>query len=463
MKNKALKRFYIFILTIVFIISLIILIENILFLYKEKPPTTSGIYDYEIITSETDDGENTRFSEKFNIDNESEEENPEVPSTQGTWYQNNEIPSIHSDIPILNYANDKLSGNSPNIILDSFIKIFPINQYVADAATTRSESSVETPKTVKDVLGIINNIRNDRRVLGGSIESIDNSDVLPVDVVEGGVSELEGEESVKTIDTQEVVGQINGEYFTVEQLIDRPFLYNNFYIIDSSTAVTDELFDAKVMLEKDFRLEQDSSKPQILIYHTHSQETFADSRPGVEEDTVVGVGARLAQILSEYGYNVIHDKTTYDIMGEGLDRNLAYNYANDGVTKILEENPSIEVCIDVHRDSGNKRVTTINGVETAQVMLFNGISTNAKGQPVDYLPNPNLQGNLAFSFQLQLKSKEAYPGFMFKNYLKSLRYNLHHRERSILAEVGTVSNTVGEAKNAMTYLGALINDVLKNK
>lgn len=49
---------------------------------------------------------------------------------------------------------------------------------------------------------------------------------------------------------------------------------------------------------------------------------------------------------------------------------------------------------------------------------------------------------------------------MYKNYLKSLRYNQHFRERSILAEVGTVNNTVAEAKKTMNYLGALINEVL---
>lgn len=93
-------------------------------------------------------------------------------------------------------------------------------------------------------------------------------------------------------------------------------------------------------------------------------------------------------------------------------------------------------------------------------MLFNGISTNTKGQPIERLPNENLQGNLAFSLQIQLKGREIFPGLMYKNYLKSLRYNQHFRERSILAEVGTVNNTVAEAKNSMNYLGTLIDEVL---
>ena len=61
-----------------------------------------------------------------------------------------------------------------------------------------------------------------------------------------------------------------------------------------------------------------------------------------------------------------------------LDRNKAYNFAREGVMKILEENPSIDVVIDLHRDGVGKRSTIIDGQETAQVMLLNGLSRNQK-------------------------------------------------------------------------------------
>lgn len=206
-------------------------------------------------------------------------------------------------------------------------------------------------------------------------------------------------------------------------------------------------------------LKATSDKPQILVYHTHSQETFVDSREGVEDDTVVGLGAYLTELLTDkYGYNVIHDKSKYDTMSGHLDRNLAYNYACEGVEKILKDNPTIEVLIDVHRDQG-KRVTKINGKNTAQIMLFNGLSRNSKGE-IAYLKNPNLQDNLAFSLQLQLKGREKYPGFMYKNYLHAYRYNQHLRKKSILVETGGDKNTVQEAQNAMEYLADLLNDIL---
>lgn len=427
MKSKAVKRFYIFIWIIIFVVSMLLLIENIHFIHKETKNINIELID------------KVRHTEELLK------------------------PKIHSDIPILEYTADKARGGSHNVILDTLAKSFPINQYVTDSNLTNNSSVMNNKGRVSDVVGIIEDIKSERQENNskGNVESIDNSMELFIDIIDGGVEKLEGEEDTKKVESQEVIAPVNGEHFTLEQLLDRQYLYRNFYIVDPSTSVSNELFDANILVKKDLSIKKDSSKPQILIYHTHSQETFSDSRKDVEEDTIVGVGEELAKVLSDYGYNVIHDKTKYDIMGEGLDRNLAYSYARDGIGKILEENPSIEVILDIHRDGGKKkRVTNIDGVDTAQVMLFNGISTNAKGQVIERLPNKNLQGNLAFSLQIQLKGREIFPGLMYKNYLKSLRYNQHFRERSILAEVGTDKNTVAEAKNAMNYLGALINEVL---
>lgn len=106
-------------------------------------------------------------------------------------------------------------------------------------------------------------------------------------------------------------------------------------------------------------------KPQILIYHTHSQEQFINSRDGVQEDTIVGVGSYLTKLLEEKGIKVIHNKNTFDIIDGKLDRNKAYTQAGKKVSKILDENPSIEVVIDLHRDgigdTKTKLLTTING------------------------------------------------------------------------------------------------------
>lgn len=253
---------------------------------------------------------------------------------------------------------------------------------------------------------------------------------------------------------------------TLKENMDTDYLIDNFYIVDSTTKIDRNVFNVKKLLNKDLSLKK-KKQPQILIYHTHAvTEAFKDSRAGKKEDTVVGVGSYLADILTDiYGYQVIHDETEYDNIGGKIDRNKAYNNALDGVEQILEKYPDIEVIIDLHRDAvnnNNQRVTEINGKKTAQIMLFNGLSRNQRGD-ISYLYNPNLQANLAFSLQLKLAAMEKYPEFTIRNYLKGYRYNLHLRERSLLIELGNENSTVEEAKNAMEPLAEILNEILTGK
>ena len=250
-----------------------------------------------------------------------------------------------------------------------------------------------------------------------------------------------------------------------DRLADYDFLLNNFYIVDENTDASAANLNAAQFLAEDFSLSHGPLEPQILIYHSHSQETFADSREGEESDTIVGVRDYLTSLLTEkYGYQVMHIKEAFDMMSGELDRNKAYDYACDYVEKVLEENPSVEVVIDLHRDGvdeDRRLVTEINGKTTAQILFYNGLSyTNTQGQ-VDYLPNPYIPDNLAFSFQLEYQAALYYPDFYRGIYLAGLRYNLHLRKRSLLLEAGAQTNTVQEVKNAMEPFADILNRVLK--
>ncbi len=245
---------------------------------------------------------------------------------------------------------------------------------------------------------------------------------------------------------------------------DVNYLWNHFYIIDSTTSVTKKLFDVEKMLTRNMTLNQEKGKKQILIYHTHgATETFVDSEKGKESDSVVGVGNVLAEELEKNGYEVYHDKTKYDLINGEIDRSKAYNASLDGVNRIMSQNPDIQVTIDLHRDSVGKNkhtYTMIDGRKTAIVMFFNGMSRNRSGK-IDYLYNPNLEANLSFSLQLKCHAMEQYEGFTKPIYLKGYRYNLHVAERALLIELGNENNTVEEAKNAAIPLAKVIADVLK--
>ncbi len=243
----------------------------------------------------------------------------------------------------------------------------------------------------------------------------------------------------------------------------RSYLLKNFYIVDSSTSVDPKIFQVDRLLNMDLSMEQ-KKEPQILIYHTHgASEAFVDSKSGKKEESIIGVGGELAKLLTEkYGYHVLHDETEYDRINGNIDRNKAYNQSYAGVSKTLQKYPGIQVLIDLHRDGvGNKvqRLTTINGKRTAQVMFFNGLSRNKKGD-IAYLHNDNLQANLAFSLQLKMACMEQYSDFAKPVYLKNYRYNLHLRERSLLIELGNENNTLQEAKNAMEPLAGILHQVL---
>lgn len=267
-------------------------------------------------------------------------------------------------------------------------------------------------------------------------------------------------ESVQTATSGVTTNSSKQVTYAREKLNDFDYLIQNFYQVDSTTTITGEQLNASTLLGKDMRLSHDASTPQILIYHTHSQEGYADSTPGDSSETVVGVGDYLTKILTEqYGFNVIHHTGEYDVG----DRDHAYSKAGPALEKILAENPSIEVVIDLHRDGvpeDTKLVTTQNGVQMAQVMFFNGLSRTTSTGDIDYLYNPYIEDNLAISFQMQLKAAEYYPDFTRRIYLKGYRYNMHYCPKTMLIEVGAQTNTVEEAMNAMVPLADVLNKVL---
>lgn len=238
------------------------------------------------------------------------------------------------------------------------------------------------------------------------------------------------------------------------------FLLRKFYIVDSTTSVDKSVFQVDKMLKKDYSIKK-TKEPKILIFHTHGgTEFFGEEK---NKNSIIEVGVELEeQLEKKYGFTVLHDKTKYDYINGSMDRNKAYTKALDGVKKTLEENPSIEVVIDLHRDAGNnktKRVTQIDGKTVAQFMIFNGLSRNKRGE-IAYLHNDNLQDNLAFGLQVKLRAMERYPDLTIKNYLKGYRYNMHLCKRFLLIELGNQNNTVEEAKNTMSYLAQILNDVL---
>ena len=253
---------------------------------------------------------------------------------------------------------------------------------------------------------------------------------------------------------------------SMERLNDFEYLVSNFYTVDSVTYINPSELNASELLGKDLRIDLSTGGSKILIYHTHSQETFADS-DNDPSTSIVGIGRYLTEILNnKYKIPTMHHEGVYDLINGKLDRSEAYEFAKPEVEQILAENPSIEVVIDLHRDGvadTTHLVTEINGKPTAQIMFFNGLSRTRVNGDLVGMANPYLQDNLAFSLQMKIAAETKYPGFARRNYLRGYKYNMDLMPRMLLIEAGAQTNTVEEMRNAMEGLADLLNSVLTGR
>lgn len=354
---------------------------------------------------------------------------------------------IEKSMPVYSYISNIDNNVETGVIGGIVNSIYPLNEYLMVAETSGINVTSET---------------FDYK------ENETQSSEEEKKAQEGESTAENEEQSVETEETTDVISRdvVNGNVYTKAQLSNFDFI-KRFYTVTSITSLTADIFNPQVLLDKNLSMVQDNSKPQILIFHTHSQETFIDSKDSSENMSIVGVGSYLEKLLEEkYGYNVIHDKSVYDYIDGKLDRSKAYTYAEEGIRKILNENPSIEVVIDLHRDGVNentKLITDIDGKKVAKVMLFNGISYSKMNGNITYLNNPNREENLAMSLQMKLLGEAYYPEYFRNNYINAYRYCLHLRGKSILVEAGAQTNTFEEVKNAMEPLADILNKVFKGE
>lgn len=239
----------------------------------------------------------------------------------------------------------------------------------------------------------------------------------------------------------------------------------NFSVNDTSETG----LDLAEELKKELPFETgDLSKPTVLLYHTHSCESYLTGFSGfyytdnsyrsTELDrNVAVVGETMKKALEAKGIGVIHDTTIHDAPAF----NGAYARSMDTVQSYLEKYPSIKVTIDLHRDSmttdegvSYKPTTTVNGRKAAQIMIITG------ADPTGELEFESWQDNLIFALKLQKKAADLYDGLMRPLMFCQRKYNMHATNASLIFEVGTEVNTFAEAKYSGTLMGDVLAEVL---
>lgn len=369
-----------------------------------------------------------------------------------------------SFLPVLSYGQEQTPEDFFSAVLRTVGEQFPILSF--QETDCGEEEIIEDAETAEAIREENEKLIAQKLEAENQAQAVTEENQQAQETQSDGAAETQNETAQAQETSQIPEGTATQKQVEIprEQLTDFNYLLNNFFVVDPTTTALESQINVDTLLGKDMKLEKNPEQPQILIYHTHSQEGFADSVEGDTSTTVIGVGDYLVQLLQErYGYQVLHITDTFDIVDGQLDRSAAYNYAEPVISQALQEHPTIEVVIDLHRDGVDESkhlVTEVNGKPTAQVMFFNGLSRTNQNGEISYLPNPYIEDNLAFSFQLEYLAKQYYPEYTRCIYLKGYRYNLHLKPRSLLLEVGAQTNTVEEAKNAMEPFADLLYKVL---
>ena len=166
------------------------------------------------------------------------------------------------------------------------------------------------------------------------------------------------------------------------------------------------------------------------------------------------VGDELCTALEKRGIETLHLRSLFDTptYSGSYDRSLA------AIEQALEENPSVKVVIDLHRDSiltdegeAYKTSCTIDGAESAQLMFV--VGTDAGG-----LYHPDWRDNLNFVSTLQYALNRAYPSLMRPVNLRTQRFDQHASPGSLLVEVGSSGNTLPEALSAVRLFADVLAD-----
>lgn len=214
----------------------------------------------------------------------------------------------------------------------------------------------------------------------------------------------------------------------------------------------------------------DKSKPTVLIFHTHTTESYLPSADGWytnsyptrhddKKQNMVRVGDAMCEELEKKGIGVIHDTQIYDHKYTG-----AYDLSRVTVEKILKENPSIQIVLDVHRDAIKqsdgtkiKPTFTYNGRKGAQVMIIAGCED---GKVKSF---PNWEQNLTFALQLHKQIETMYPSMMRPILFAGRKYNMDVVPCSVLLEFGSDSNTLAEAEYSGHLVGRALSEyIIKN-
>lgn len=220
----------------------------------------------------------------------------------------------------------------------------------------------------------------------------------------------------------------------------------------------------------EFDLSYKEGEPVVLIYHTHTTESFEPedrdwcdtsfpSKSTDPEKNIVAVGDRICRELDRAGIPYIHDTLIHDYPSY----NDAYDSSRATVSQLLAHYPSVKIVLDIHRDGIEREdgtrvspVAEIGGKEAAQIMLISGCDDGTMDMP-RYLYN------FRFACTLQSAIESRFPGLTRPILFDYRHYNQDLTTGSLLIEVGSHGNSLDQAEYSGELIGKALAELLSKE
>lgn len=238
-------------------------------------------------------------------------------------------------------------------------------------------------------------------------------------------------------------------------IIENGFSYDSKYAssddysnVDELERITDFIIDPNPTVVE---------SPRVYIYNSHQLENYDSKSMDVYNITpnVMMASFLLKENLNKVNIpTIVEDSNITEFMRlNNWNHADSYKASRFYILDTLTKYPKLDLLVDVHRDSVNKKTSTtvINDKNYAKILFVVGEE------------NPNYLVNLELANKINNIVKEKYPGLsrgiMSK---KGPRvngvYNQDISPKMILLECGAVENTIEEVMNTMEAMSDVINE-----
>ena len=161
---------------------------------------------------------------------------------------------------------------------------------------------------------------------------------------------------------------------------------------------------------------------------------------------MLSIGDRVAQVLEDAGISVLHDRALHDYPSY----NGSYTDARESIQEYLDQYPSIQLVLDLHRDASGslynqlRTAVELDSQTSAQLMIVLGTNYDT------------YEDNLSLGLKLHVQLERQAPGITRPLQLRASRFNQDLCPGALLVEVGAAGNTHGEALLAAQELAQAV-------